>query len=249
MRKLLIATAAFALLGAPAAFAQQDDHHDHRGEGQGSQNHGSQGSQGSQGQHSQGPQSQGPQSSGPQSSGPQSQGHFQGPPNQGPQNQSHFQGPVNEGRYQGSQSQGGRPEAYSEHRYYGGQQGQQGPQGQPGHYYQQGQGQYRQGEGQFRQGDRADHRDWGRFQRNTFAQHRFRFGGYERPQGFYYRRWGYGEFLPRLFWSQNYWLNDYGYFGLPYPPAGCIWVRYGDDALLIDRYTGEIVSVEYSLFY
>ena len=41
----------------------------------------------------------------------------------------------------------------------------------------------------------------------------------------------------------------YGYYGLPYPPPGTVWVRYGDDALLIDQYTGEIVEVIYGLFY
>jgi Ni/Co efflux regulator RcnB len=81
------------------------------------------------------------------------------------------------------------------------------------------------------------------------AVRRFSFGGYVRPEGWYYRRWSYGEFLPWLFWTQNYWLSDYSYFGLPYPPPGCVWVRYGDDALLIDRYTGEIVEVIYGLFY
>ena len=33
------------------------------------------------------------------------------------------------------------------------------------------------------------------------------------------------------------------------PPPGTVWVRYGRDALLIDRYTGEVIQVEYSVFY
>ena len=33
------------------------------------------------------------------------------------------------------------------------------------------------------------------------------------------------------------------------PPYGAIWVRVGDDALLIDQYTGEIIEVDYGVFY
>ena len=33
------------------------------------------------------------------------------------------------------------------------------------------------------------------------------------------------------------------------PPPDAVWVRYGDDALLIDRYTGEVIQVEYGVFY
>ena len=103
-------------------------------------------------------------------------------------------------------------------------------------------------------GDRG-HQDWRsdnrfrNYERNVDAQRHFHFGHYERPRGWYPRRWAFGEFLPSVFWSSNYWINDFSAFGLPYPPPGCTWVRYGDDALLIDRYTGEIVQVIYGIFY
>jgi len=32
------------------------------------------------------------------------------------------------------------------------------------------------------------------------------------------------------------------------PPDGYVWVRYGDDALLIDEYSGDIIQVEYDVF-
>lgn len=99
-----------------------------------------------------------------------------------------------------------------------------------------------------RQDWRADSR-FRNYERNYSAQRHYRFGRYERPRGWYARRWTFGEFLPSLFWSQNYWISDYSAFGLPYPPPGCVWVRYGDDALLIDRYTGEIIQVIYNIFY
>ena len=33
------------------------------------------------------------------------------------------------------------------------------------------------------------------------------------------------------------------------PPPGTVWVRYGNDALLIDRYSGEVIQVVYGIFY
>lgn len=91
--------------------------------------------------------------------------------------------------------------------------------------------------------------DRGAYQHNYTAQHRLHYGSYRRPAGWYYRRWTYGEFLPRIFWARNYWLTDWWLFDLPIPPYGHVWVRYGDDALLINTFTGEILEVEYAVFY
>lgn len=87
------------------------------------------------------------------------------------------------------------------------------------------------------------------YQRNVFAQRRYRGGNYYWPQGWAYRRWSFGQFLPQFFFAQDYWIYDYADYGLPYAPPGCTWVRYGPDALLIDQDTGEIVQVVYGLFY
>ncbi len=37
--------------------------------------------------------------------------------------------------------------------------------------------------------------------------------------------------------------------GLEAPPPGCVWVRYGPDLLLVQRYSGQIVDVIYGAFY
>lgn len=87
------------------------------------------------------------------------------------------------------------------------------------------------------------------YHRNFSAPQRFHAPSYRRPYGWYYRRWTFGEFLPALFWAQQYWLTDYDEYDLPPPPPGTVWVRYGSDALLIDRWTGEIITVEYGVFY
>jgi Ni/Co efflux regulator RcnB len=96
------------------------------------------------------------------------------------------------------------------------------------------------------------HADWSRmrnYHRNYRASRRFHAPSYRRPSGWYYRRWSWGDMLPSLFWSNQYWINDYGLYDLPPPPPGTVWVRYGDDAILIDRYNGEIIQVAYGIFY
>jgi Ni/Co efflux regulator RcnB len=88
------------------------------------------------------------------------------------------------------------------------------------------------------------------YQRNFVAPRRYHAnGGYVRPRGWYEHRWVFGEILPALFWSQNYWLSDYNDYGLSDPPPGFVWVRYGSDALLIDQNSGEVLQVEYDVFY
>jgi Ni/Co efflux regulator RcnB len=101
-------------------------------------------------------------------------------------------------------------------------------------------------------------RDWNRYnhnfdrsrwQRNYRAERRYHWNNYRRPHGWYYRRWTFGQILPLLFWSQNYWINSYWNYGLDDPPYGYVWVRYGDDALLVNVQTGRILRVVYDLYY
>jgi Ni/Co efflux regulator RcnB len=87
------------------------------------------------------------------------------------------------------------------------------------------------------------------YRRNFTATHRYHFGVYVRPHGWYSHRWVYGERLPYGWYGRDYWISDYGTFGLMGPPDGYQWVRYGDDALLIDVDTGEVLQVEYGVFY
>ena len=87
------------------------------------------------------------------------------------------------------------------------------------------------------------------YRRNMESPRRYRIGIYHGPRGYSYRRWHYGERLPVEFYARDYWLLDFVAFGLFAPPPGYVWVRYGDDALLIDTETGEIVQVRYDVFY
>jgi len=87
------------------------------------------------------------------------------------------------------------------------------------------------------------------FHQNFRAERRFHAMRYIRPRGFYERRWTWGETLPPLFWARQYWIIDFADYDLPPPPIGAIWVRVGDDALLIDQDSGFIIEVDYGVFY
>lgn len=86
---------------------------------------------------------------------------------------------------------------------------------------------------------------------NVTASHHYRYRGghYRWPGGYHYQRWSFGMTLPSIFWGRDYWIDDYEDYGLGYPPPGCVWVRYGNDAILIDEDTGEILEVVYGQFY
>ena len=51
------------------------------------------------------------------------------------------------------------------------------------------------------------------------------------------------------YYSSNYWINDPWQYRLPYAPPGTRWVRYYNDALLVDMYTGEVVDVIHDFFW
>jgi len=102
-----------------------------------------------------------------------------------------------------------------------------------------------------RRGDRGrrDFSNYRNYHQNFRASQRFRAAPYRRPPGYFARRWSWGQTLPSFFWTRDYWLTDFYAYDLPPPPYGAIWVRVGDDALLIDQYSGEIIEVDYGVFY
>ncbi len=60
-------------------------------------------------------------------------------------------------------------------------------------------------------------------------------GGWRAPGGWgAYRRPVRGFILPSYWLSSNWYVNDWGSYGLPAPQSGYNWSRYYDDAVLID---------------
>ena len=96
--------------------------------------------------------------------------------------------------------------------------------------------------------ERPQQVDRSAYQHNYRASRSYHIGPYQRPRGWTAHRWGYGEILPRAYWAPQYLIGDYWLFGLDVPPANYEWVRDGNDALLIDTSTGEILQVEYGVF-
>ncbi len=109
---------------------------------------------------------------------------------------------------------------------------------------------YRPGDGrQVRDRDRG--RSWysaDQWRRSYNAPRRYRAPAYRYPSGWYARSWVWGDLLPRSWYSSSYYL-DYRYYGLPRPPIGTEWVRVRDDALLVDVWTGRVLTVYYDLFW
>ncbi|MEQ1725135.1 MAG: RcnB family protein [Sphingopyxis sp.] len=96
---------------------------------------------------------------------------------------------------------------------------------------------------------RSDRRyDWHGY-RNQYRD-RFSLGLYYSP----YRNWNYrrisiGFSLWPLFYSDRYWINDPWEYRLPDAYGPYRWVRYYDDALLVDVRTGEVVDVIDNFFW
>lgn len=88
----------------------------------------------------------------------------------------------------------------------------------------------------------------GAWQHNRRATHRYHLRAYRRPSGWFARTWVFGMVLPTLFWTRDYWITNYWEYGLADPPYGYVWVRNGDDALLVNVSSGYILQVVYGLF-
>ena len=95
---------------------------------------------------------------------------------------------------------------------------------------------------------RRDHRyDW----RNHRRNHRsiFHVGVHFDPFGWGYHRYNVGWRLWPSYYSSNYWLNDPSMYRLPYAQWPYKWVRYYDDAILVDTISGQVVDVIYGFFW
>lgn len=115
---------------------------------------------------------------------------------------------------------------------------------------------YRDGYRDGRRDDRRWDRRWRDDRRYNWSDYRrshrhiYRMGPYYAPyHGYSYRRLSIGFFMDSMFFSSRYWINDPGYYRLPPAYGGYRWVRYYDDALLVDIYSGEVVDVIHNFFW
>ena len=96
---------------------------------------------------------------------------------------------------------------------------------------------------------RQDRRyDWQRYRQANRSY--YRLGRYYSPyRSHSYRRWNIGVFLGTSFYGSRYWINDPWRYRLPAAYGGTRWIRYYDDVLLVDTYTGEVIDVIYDFFW
>jgi len=89
-----------------------------------------------------------------------------------------------------------------------------------------------------------DWQDWRRHHRSHFH-----LGLYYDPFGWSYRPYSIGWRLWPSYYSSRYWINDPWEYRLPYAPPGYRWIRYWDDAVLVDTWTGQVVDVIHNFFW
>jgi len=96
---------------------------------------------------------------------------------------------------------------------------------------------------------------WRKDRRYDWYKHRnrywwlFQLGWYNDPFGWGYQPYGIGWRMWPSYYSRSYWLDDPWQYRLPYAPAGTRWIRYWDDAVLVDLWSGQVIDVVYNFFW
>lgn len=104
--------------------------------------------------------------------------------------------------------------------------------------------------GAWNRGWRDDRRyDWSRYRATNRGA--YRLPEYYAPSGwrYGYRRFSVGTTLWTGLWGSNYWIDDPFDYRLPEAYGPYRWVRYYDDALLVDVRNGRVVDVVYGIFF
>lgn len=71
---------------------------------------------------------------------------------------------------------------------------------------------------------------------------------YHWPRGYRYQRYARGGRISSVYFSPDYYIVDYDYYGVDAPPADYEWIRYGPDLMLVDIISGDIANVIYGVF-
>ena len=107
---------------------------------------------------------------------------------------------------------------------------------------------HRRYDGSWRDSWRRDNRyDWRRHRDRNRSL--FRFGIYYDPFGWSYRPYSIGWPMRSSYWGDRYWLRDPWTYRLPPVYGPYRWVRYWDDAILVDLRTGRVVDVIHNFFW
>lgn len=105
------------------------------------------------------------------------------------------------------------------------------------------------------------HRDWDPNWRGNqsydWRSYRSRYGSLYQAPDYYdpfgsaygYRRYSIGFSLGQQYYSSRYVINDPWRYRLPPTTINYRWIRYYDDVLLVDVYSGRVVDVIYDFFW
>jgi Ni/Co efflux regulator RcnB len=96
----------------------------------------------------------------------------------------------------------------------------------------------------WRNNHRYDWSDWRRRHRSIYRLHR-----YHDPFGWAYQLFSIGWRIWPNYYSSSYWINDPWMYRLPPAPPGTRWIRYYNDALLVDMWSGEVIDVIHNFFW
>ena len=103
---------------------------------------------------------------------------------------------------------------------------------------------------------RWDRREWRSNHRYNWYNYRhqnrntFRLGRYYAPyRSHSYSRISIGFHLGSGYYGNRYWINDPWTYRLPEVYGPYRWVRYYDDVLLVNVYSGEVVDVIHDFFW
>jgi len=89
--------------------------------------------------------------------------------------------------------------------------------------------------------------DWRGYRSNYSS--RYNLSNYYDPYRNGYRRFSIGFNLWPSYYSSRYWLTDPWQYRLPPAYGPYRWVRYYNDALLVNVYSGQVVDVEHDFFW
>ena len=97
-----------------------------------------------------------------------------------------------------------------------------------------------------REDRRETREDWRDYRRSH--PEAFRGGGYAGPRGWAYRPVEAGYRFQPAYYGQRYWVDPVRY-RLPAAPGYGRWVRYGNDVVLVNIRTGQVIEVHRGFFY
>ncbi|GAA4769476.1 hypothetical protein GCM10023219_14710 [Stakelama sediminis] len=91
---------------------------------------------------------------------------------------------------------------------------------------------------------REDWRDYRRTHRDVYRR-----PAYVGPHGYRYRPVAVGYRFAAPYYARRYWISDWATYRLPRPAAYHRWVRYGNDAVLVNMRTGRVLRVYTGFFW